>query len=91
MASLRASVRRSVSVNSALCTFHSVWPRFHAPVVSSHDVLEECTYLCAIKCSIVHYDVIRIAVIVKLFYLMPALITRVHLLINIFIEMTENL
>ena len=43
MATLRTSVRRSVSVNSVICTFHSVVkPKFCAPVVSSHDVLKEC-------------------------------------------------
>ena len=40
--------------------------------------------------SIVYCDVIIIAVIVKFFDLMPALITRLHLLINTFIGMTKT-
>ena len=42
------------------------------------------------KNSIVYYDVIAIVVIVKFFYLMLPLITRLHLLINSFIAMTET-
>ena len=36
------------------------------------------------KCrAIVYYDVIAIAIIVKIIYLMPALIIRLHLVMNI--------